>query len=168
MLFYTYCHFCCFTERKCTDLFALNLAFLWKSEMFVCHLLHFGMWDHFPTYPDIPINQVDGSKWIHMFDLTLILHQMALLPLFHVPKYYIQKITIKSSDKKILDAHCFQSFSVNSVLKTTKINWHAHTTDGSTCLIWHGFCTRWPSYFNPPLFWAWNESLVCDALFSAN
>lgn len=102
------------------------------------------MWDHFPTYPHFPINQVDGSKWIHMFDLTLILHQMALLPLFHVPKYYIRKIAIKSSDKKILDAHCFQSFSVNSVLKTTKINWHAHTTDGSTCLIWHGFCTRWP------------------------
>lgn len=93
MLFYTYFHFCCFTERKCTDLFALNLAF-------VCHLLHLGMWDQFPTYPHFPINQVDGSKWIHMFDLTLILHQMALLPLFHVPKYYTQKIAIKSSDKK--------------------------------------------------------------------
>lgn len=62
-------NFCCFTERKCTDLFALNLAFLWKLKMFVCHLLHLGMWDHFPAYPNIPINQVDGSKWIHMFHI---------------------------------------------------------------------------------------------------
>lgn len=152
------------------------LLFHWKkmhrplcTELSIClSFTSFGYVGPISHIPTFSINQVDGSKWIHMFDLTLILHQMALLPLFHVPKYYTQKIAIKSSDKKILDAHCFQSFSVNSVLKTTKINWHAHTTDGSTCLIWHGFCTRWPSYFNPPLFWAWNESLVCDALFSAN